>query len=388
MTKQYSKEEKLEMLEKVKNFGCTTAAKILNINKSTIIRWRKELRVLGKQSLEPGNGSQAKGLRRKGRPKSLNFHEMTKEELIDYIEVMNDIKKYLAKSTKNKYFAISQLQSKYQINYLCYLLKISKAGYYKWLKNGMNKFNKWDFSLAKIIKNTFYYFKAIYGYKMITLWINKIYNLQLKSHIVYRYMQFLKLKAKIRKKKFNYHLVSGPLRYENIINRNFQATKLNQKLGTDITYLTTNTKTYYLSIVKDFHNNEILDYQLSSNLNLEFVLKNITQAWNKVGQPKTWVLQSDQGFHYTNQSYKLLCDKLGIKISMSRRGSSPDNGATESWFGTMKTEFLNSVLRKNRTGEWIKDNLSKYIEFYNNFRPQTKLKGMSPVEYRLNHSFN
>ncbi len=70
---------------------------------------------------------------------------------------------------------------------------------------------------------------------------------------------------------------------------------------------------------------------------------------------------------------------------MSRRGNYPDNGATESWFGTMKTEFLYQIPRKKRTIEWIKENLPKYIYFYNNHRPQPKLKGMSPIEYRLSH---
>ncbi|WP_342277262.1 IS3 family transposase [Spiroplasma endosymbiont of Nebria brevicollis] len=72
-------------------------------------------------------------------------------------------------------------------------------------------------------------------------------------------------------------------------------------------------------------------------------------------------------------------------MSMSRRGNYPDNGATESWFGTMKTEFLYQIPRKKRTIEWIKENLPKYIYFYNNHRPQPKLKGMSPIEYRLSH---
>ncbi len=62
----------------------------------------------------------------------------------------------------------------------------------------MNEFNKWDTFLANIIKNIFYEFQEIYGYKMITLWINKIYNLKLKFHIVYRYMKNMSLKAKVR----------------------------------------------------------------------------------------------------------------------------------------------------------------------------------------------
>ncbi|BDT04967.1 hypothetical protein SHM_26130 [Spiroplasma ixodetis] len=151
---------------------------------------------------------------------------------------------------------IFSLKKKYQISYLCWLLNVSKSGYYKWIKNGMNEFNKWDTFLANIIKNIFYEFQEIYGYKMITLWINKIYNLKLKFHIVYRYMKNMSLKAKVRIKKFDYRTKSGSLRYDNLLKRDFSTTNLNEKLGTDITYLLTNGKTYYLSIVKDFHNNE------------------------------------------------------------------------------------------------------------------------------------
>lgn len=155
-------------------------------------------------------------------------------------------------------------------------------------------------------------------------------------------------------------MASGKWPHPNLLNRDFRTTNLNQKLGTDITYLLTNNKTYYLSIVKDFHNNEILDYKISASLDMTFVVQNIIQSWVNAEKPNSWILQSDQGFHYTNPSYKTLCDKLKIKISMSRRGNSCDNGTTESWFWTMKTEFLYQIPIKNRTIEWIKENLPKY----------------------------
>ncbi|WP_425377376.1 hypothetical protein [Spiroplasma endosymbiont of Aleiodes alternator] len=148
---------------------------------------------------------------------------------------------------------------------------------------------------------------------MITLWINKIYNLKLKFHIVYRYMKNMSLKAKVRIKKFDYRTKSGSLRYDNLLKRDFSTTNLNEKLGTDITYLLTNGKTYYLSIVKDFHNNEILDYKISASLDMTFVVQNIIQAWVNAQKPTSWILQSDQGFHYTNPSYKILCDELKNK---------------------------------------------------------------------------
>ncbi len=277
MAKHYTKEEKLEVINFYYQNSWSSTRKYFKLEKATLNRWLKQYKTLGEEGLNPGNGIQSKAIKRKGRPKTLNFHEMTKQELIEYIEVINDIKKYLAKSTKKKYFTILRLKKKYQISHLCYLLKVSKSGYYKWLKNGQNKFNKWNNFLTRIINNIFYKFKEIYRYQMITLWIHKIYKIKLKSHIVYRYMRLLKLKAKIRKNNHKYKLNSGELRYKNLLNRDFQTNKIKQKLGTDITYLTTNNRTYYLSIVKDFHNNEILDYKISANLSLDFVFKNIIQ---------------------------------------------------------------------------------------------------------------
>ncbi|WP_252320634.1 hypothetical protein [Spiroplasma endosymbiont of Lariophagus distinguendus] len=81
--------------------------------------------------------------KRTGRPKSLNFNDMTKQELIEYIEAMNDIKVF-RKSTKRRNILWFSPEEKYQISYLCWLLNVSKSGYYKWIKNGMNEFNKWD----------------------------------------------------------------------------------------------------------------------------------------------------------------------------------------------------------------------------------------------------
>ncbi|WP_339048799.1 IS3 family transposase [Spiroplasma endosymbiont of Colias croceus] len=238
MAKWLSKEEKLKIIKISKIKTIDKTALEYGIGRSSIKEWIKAYKLLGEEGLEYANGIRAKKTKRTGRPKSLNFNEMTKQELIQYIEVMNDIKKYLEKSTKKKkYFLIFSLKKKYQISYLCWFLKVSKSGYYKWIKNGMNEFNKWDKFLANIIKNIFYEFKEIYGYKMITLWINKIYNLKLKFHVVYRYMRNMGLKAKVRIKKFDYKTKSGSLRYDNLLNRDFSTTDLNQNRTSPHMYL-------------------------------------------------------------------------------------------------------------------------------------------------------
>lgn len=150
-------------------------------------------------------------------------------------------------------------------------------------------------------------------------------------------------------------------------------------------YFDVNTKTHYLSIVRDLYNGEIIDYQLSSTLSYEFVYENIMSAWYKANKPRGLILHSDHGGHYTNLQYQYLCKQLGITISMSRKGNSVDNGACETWFSSFKQESIYCLPRKLLNKENIYKIIDDYIEFYNFVRPMKKLKKMSPVEYRLSH---
>ncbi|HFJ9466697.1 TPA: DDE-type integrase/transposase/recombinase, partial [Bacillus cereus] len=65
---------------------------------------------------------------------------------------------------------------------------------------------------------------------------------------------------------------------ENLLNRNFQATNLNKKWVTDITYLPFSTEMLYLSSIMDLDNNEIIAYEISSRQDVTFVLKTVEKA--------------------------------------------------------------------------------------------------------------
>ncbi len=88
----------------------------------------------------------------------------------------------------------------------------------------------------------------------------------------------------------------------------------------------------------------------------------------------------------TNFMFTNLCKKIGITISMSRRGSSPDNGHTDSWFKTFKIDFFETLKRIFRNKEYVYWMVSEYLKFYNEIRSQSKLKGLSSVEHRITQS--
>lgn len=67
---------------------------------------------------------------------------------------------------------------------------------------------------------------------------------------------------------------------------------------------------------------------------------------------------------------------------MSRKGNCLDNSIMENFFGLLKSELL--YLREFESMDEFKMELIKYIDYYNNNkRIKSKLKGLSPVQYRL-----
>lgn len=84
------------------------------------------------------------------------------------------------------------------------------------------------------------------------------------------------------------------------------------------------------------------------------------------------------------KQYQQVLKEKGITQSMSRKGSCLDNAVIENFFGLLKSELL--YLQEFESMEDFKLELEKYIHYYNNDRIKTKLKGMSPVQYRTHSS--
>lgn len=85
------------------------------------------------------------------------------------------------------------------------------------------------------------------------------------------------LQAKIQKKRRHFALKEQSIVPENLLNKEFSATRSNEKWVTDITYLTFNNKHIYLSMILDFYNNKGVVYQMSEYNNLKLV----TDTFNK-----------------------------------------------------------------------------------------------------------
>lgn len=221
--------------------------------------------------------------------------------------------------------------------------------------------------------------KGIYGYRRVQTWLEKTYGLHINHKRVQRLMGDLGIQAVIRKKKPYYGRKEAYVISDNHLNREFKASKPNEKWVTDITYLIFNGQKLYLSAIKDLFNNEIVAYHISRRNDLELVLDTLKKA-KKKRNVKGVLLHSDQGFQYTSRQYNNLIKRYQMKTSMSRKGNCWDNACMESFFSHFKTECFN--IYSFKTTEEVKDSVDKYIHFYNHQRFQKKLNNLSPYQYR------
>ena len=283
---------------------------------------------------------------------------------------------------------IYDLKEEYKIFKLCKYLKVSKSGYYRWLKLGKPIRYSFDNVLADMIEDIFY--ETYKGYRFIRDEIIRRYGVIFNDKTIYKYMKILGLSSPIRNKKYNCCTKQEPNEKartvcDNYLARNFTASRPLEKLVTDVSYIYSQEGRMYLSVIKDLYDNSILAYTISRFNDLKLVMDNVYMVIDdKWDSTKQCILHSDQGFQYTNIEYIRYLDEYGVTISHSRKANCYDNACCENFFGHLKSEYL-ELKDIPKTNDELIAMVDKYIHFYNYERPQRKLKGMTPMEYRQSY---
>ena len=279
---------------------------------------------------------------------------------------------------------VTELRQKYKLTSLLKLANIPRSTYYYWLK-ALKKEDKYK-DIKEEINNIFVENKGRYGYRRITLELkNRGYKINHKT--VQRLMKQLGLISIVRPKR-RYNSYKGTIGKvaKNILKRDFKATKPNEKWATDITEFKVHNEKLYLSPIVDLFNGEIVSYNISRRPMFNQVVDMIEKAFSKIPNNTYLVLHSDQGWQYQmNQYQKLLRDK-GVIQSMSRKGNCLDNACAENFFGILKSELFYVKEKEYNNVDELEKDIIEYIEYYNNKRIKGKLKGMSPVQYRIHSS--
>jgi len=277
--------------------------------------------------------------------------------------------------TSVKFMVIYRHKDKYSISEMCRFFEVSRSGYYDYVKR-MDAPAR-DLPLAEKIKECQTKHGKTYGYRRVHIWLER-HGIHHNPKTILRVMRKYNLLSEVRRKKYrNYGDYLH--RYPNLLNRDFNADRPNQKWVTDISYIKTGQGTLYLSVIRDLYDNSIVAYKTGTEQNINLVLSTIRAAKRKEKVTAELQLHSDQGFQYTSQAYFNLTQSYGITPSMSRRGNPYDNAMAENFFSILKTECIYRA--KLRTYEEARLLIGQYIHFYNNERIQLKTK-LTPLEKR------
>lgn len=195
-------------------------------------------------------------------------------------------------------------------------------------------------------------------------------------------MAKLGLKAIINKQKYHSYLGEVGKIAENLIKRDFKATKPNEKWTTDVSQFNCPFGKCYLSPIIDMGMGDVVAWDLSLSPNLEQTKRMLNTAFKKYPNLENLVFHSDMGWQYQHGYYRLRLKEKGIIQSMSRKGNCLDNSVMESFFGIMKNEMFYGHEKEFKTFEQFKNAVAEYIDYYNNFRIKIKTKWMPPAKFR------
>lgn len=167
---------------------------------------------------------------------------------------------------------------------------------------------------------------------------------------------------------------------ENVLDREFTASRPNDKWVTDVTEFRVGAHKLYLSPIMDLFDRQIIAYSISRSPNLQLTHSSLRAAIATLEPGQHPLVHSDQGFQYQHRSWRALLATAGARQSMSRRGNCYDNAVIENFFGHLKEECFNGV--RYLSADALETELRSYIHWYNNERISERLEGLSPVQYR------
>nr|WP_246589119.1 IS3 family transposase [Desertibacillus haloalkaliphilus] len=274
-------------------------------------------------------------------------------------------------------------RKEFRIVKMCEVLKVSKSGYYKWLKKEESNQEKKKKKLMAIIRSLFFQNREVYGSPRITRELHKK-GIHLAERTVGRYMLEMGLRA-IPEQRFVMTTDSNhrnPI-YPNLLNREFHADQPDRIWVTDITYIWTLKGWLYLATVMDLYSRKIVGWSMDKVMTKELPLKALNRAIQSRNPSENLIHHSDRGCQYTSKEYISRLQEYNIQISMSRKGNCYDNACMESFYATLKKELI--YRRKFVSREEANNAIWKYImSFYNERRSHSTIGFVSPNEFERN----
>lgn len=283
-----------------------------------------------------------------------------------------------------KYDFIKNHSSEFRIQKMADALDVTRSAYYAWKKRGESFRTKENGRLLDRIRILHAGSHGIYGSRRITAALRYQGHLCGKNRVA-RLMREAALFSRMRRKfRITTHSKHSLAKTENLLCQNFSTDRPNRLWVSDITYIWTKEGWVYLAVVLDVFSRYVVGWSLSNRLHHSLVVQAFQQAVRKRDVRPGLIFHSDQGVQYACEDVKERLRAYQMIQSMSGSGNCYDNALAESFFHSIKTEWI--YFQKYATKEQASLSVFEYIEsFYNRQRLHSNLGYLSPVNYeRLN----
>ena len=267
---------------------------------------------------------------------------------------------------------------------MCELLEVSPSGFYR--KRPASARRRRQEELTEKIRTVHQRSRATYGSPRVTVEL-KEQGVSVCRNTVARLMKKAQITGKIKRRfapqttdSVHAHPIAA-----NRLEQNFAAAAPNEKWTCDITFIPTDSGWSYLAVVLDLFSRKVVGWSLQQHLRAELAMEALESALTSRRPGAGLLHHSDRGVQYACQDYQRLLAQRGITCSMSRCGNCYDNAVVESFFGTLKREFVHE--QRWASAAQARSALFEWIEvFYNRQRRHSSLGYLSPesFEARIN----
>jgi len=170
------------------------------------------------------------------------------------------------------------------------------------------------------------------------------------------------------------------LRAPDLVQRDFSASRPDEKWFADFTYLRCWEGLVFFSFVIDAYSRRIVGWQFASHMRTTLVLDALRMALHQrqPGADVALIQHTDAGSQYTSDDYTQTLEDHGVLASIGTVGDALDNAVAESFVDSFKTELITD--RTWATRSQLELAIVEYVAWFNNERLHEALGDRPPRE--------